>query len=131
KPHHVVIGHCDWNHNTAYHRSLLERGCYIGFDGVGIDGLCPDEVRIKNIVELTKAGFAKQIVLSHDNIGCLHFSPGDAPAGMAASLKNPKRRYTYLLEEFIPKLRTAGATDDTIKTLTVENPRRYFAGESF
>ncbi|MBI3744223.1 MAG: hypothetical protein HY261_08075 [Chloroflexi bacterium] len=35
KPHLIVIGHCDWNHNTAYHRSLLERGCYIGFDGVG------------------------------------------------------------------------------------------------
>ena len=62
--HQIVIGHCDWNPDTAYHRSLLERGCYIGFDGVGIDMLTADEVRIRNLVELTGAGFERQIVLS-------------------------------------------------------------------
>ncbi len=129
QPHHVVIGHCDWNHDPAYHRSLLERGCYIGFDGIGIDALCPDEVRIANLVELTGDGFAKQIVLSHDNIGCWHFSPGDVPAGMKASLERPKRRYTYLIEEFIPRLLEAGISESAIHTMTVENPRRYFAGE--
>ncbi|MEE9285922.1 MAG: phosphotriesterase-related protein [Dehalococcoidia bacterium] len=130
QPHHVVIGHCDWNHDPAYHRSLLERGCYIGFDGIGIDALCPDEVRIKNLVELTGDGFARQIVLSHDNIGCWHFSPGDVPEGLRAGLDRPKRRYTYLIEEFIPRLLEAGVSESTVHTMMVENPRRYFAGEA-
>ena len=58
KPHHIVIGHCDWNRDTAYHRSLLDRGCYIGFDTIGIDAITPDEIRIKNLSELTGAGYA-------------------------------------------------------------------------
>jgi len=43
----------------------------------------------------------------------------------------PKRRYTYLIEEFIPALREAGMSQATIDTMTKENPRRYFAGEAF
>ncbi len=43
----------------------------------------------------------------------------------------PKRRYTYLIEEFIPMLREAGVSQSDIDTMTMENPRRYFAGEPF
>ena len=46
--------------------------------------------------------------------------------GMAAS---PKRRFTYLIEEFIPELQAAGITEGAIDTMMVDNPRRYFAGE--
>ena len=129
KPHHIVIGHCDWNHNTDYHKSLLDRGCYIGFDGIGIDALCPDEVRIANLVELVGAGYERQIVLSHDNIGCWHFSPGQAPPQMQAMSEIPKRRYAYLIEEFIPRLLEAGINESSVHTMTIENPRRYFSGE--
>ncbi len=128
--HQIVIGHCDWNPDTAYHRSLLERGCYIGFDGVGIDGLQPDEVRIANLVELIGAGFERQLVLSHDHIGCWHFRPEDAPPTVTHLQSQPKRRFTYLLEEFVPNLLKAGATEGSIDTMLVENPRRYFAGGS-
>jgi len=41
----------------------------------------------------------------------------------------PKRRYTYLIEEFIPALRAAGVSQAAIDTMTMENPCRYFAGE--
>ncbi len=129
KPHHFIIGHCDWNHDPAYHRSIMDRGCYIGFDGVGIDVLCPDETRVKNLVSHVKAGYAKQIVLSHDNIGCWHFTPQDVPKQYAMAA--PKRRYTYLVQEFIPKLKEEGLSDADIRTMTVENPRRFFAGEPF
>ncbi len=128
--HQIVIGHCDWNPDPTYHRSLLERGCYIGFDGVGIEVLLPDAVRIKNLVELIGAGFESQIVLSHDHIGCWHFTPGDEPPIVKDLMSQPKRRYTYLLEEFIPKLRQAGIRESSIETMMVQNPRRYFAGAS-
>ena len=41
----------------------------------------------------------------------------------------PQRRYTYLFEEFLPRLRALGVGEGTIETLLVANPRRYFAGE--
>lgn len=128
--HQIVIGHCDWNPDTAYHRSLLERGCYIGFDGVGIDTLLADEVRIENLVELVGDGFERQIVLSHDHIGCWHFRPEDAPPVVTGMAAMPKRRFTYLIEEFLPLLQSAGVSEGSIETMTVANPRRYFAGEA-
>ena len=128
--HRVVIGHCDWSPDVAYHTSLLERGCYIGFDGVGIDVLVPDEVRLENLVKLVAAGFERQIVLSHDHIGCWHFTPGDEPPLVRDFAERPKRRYTYLMEEFIPRLQRAGVGEEVVRNMMVENPRRYFAGEA-
>ena len=131
QPHHVVIGHCDWNRDTAYHKSLLDRGCYIGFDTIGIDAITPDEIRIRNLSKLTGAGYARQIVLSHDYAGCWQFSAEDMLPFLKKLMTAPKRRYTYLIEEFIPALREAGVSQAAIDTMTKENPRRYFAGEPF
>ncbi len=39
-----------------------------------------------------------------------------------------KRSYTYLLREFLPKLKATGITSDTLNTMLVDNPRRYFEG---
>jgi phosphotriesterase-related protein len=127
--HHAIIGHCDWNHDPQYHLSLLRRGCYVGFDTVGVESICPEELRIKNLLELLEAGFARQLVISHDNIGCWHFSPGDVPEPMRLLSALPQRRYTYLFEEFLPRLRAAGVDDRTIDVLLIDNPRRFFSGE--
>jgi phosphotriesterase-related protein len=129
QPHHVIIGHCDWNRDTGYHKSILDRGCYIGFDTIGIDAITPDEIRIRNLAELTGAGYARQIVLSHDYAGCWVFSEEDMLPYLRKLMTAPKRRYTYLIEEFIPKLREAGVTQAAIDTMTIGNPRRYFASE--
>ena len=48
---------------------------------------------------------------------------------MQAMSEMPKRRYTYLLEEFIPRLLEAGVGESSIRTMTIDNPRRYFSGE--
>jgi phosphotriesterase-related protein len=128
-PHHVIIGHCDWNHDPRYHLGLLRRGCYVGFDTVGVESICPEELRVKNLVELLEAGFERQLVISHDNIGCWHFSPGDVPEPMRLLSALPQRRYTYLFEEFLPRLRAAGVDASTLDRLLIDNPRRYFAGE--
>ena len=42
---------------------------------------------------------------------------------------NPeKRRFTYLLESFVPELRRSGVSQDDIDRILIENPRRYFEG---
>jgi phosphotriesterase-related protein len=37
---------------------------------------------------------------------------------------------TYVFETIVPRLREAGVSDEKIRTMLVENPRRYFAGEA-
>jgi phosphotriesterase-related protein len=48
------------------------------------------------------------------------YNPGQANGGQ-------QRPYTYLLGTFVPKLRASGLDAETIRMLTVENPRRAFA----
>jgi predicted metal-dependent phosphotriesterase family hydrolase len=35
-----------------------------------------------------------------------------------------ERAYTYLADTFLPRLRAAGVSEDEIRTITVDNPRR-------
>ncbi len=130
KPHHIVIGHSDINPDPAYHRSLMDRGCYVGFDTIGFSDTPPDDVRARNLVELVRAGYRKQIMLSQDNVGCWMFAEEDLPQLIKSLEDSPRRRYTYLLEEFVPKLLSAGISKEAIATMMVDNPRRYFAGEA-
>jgi phosphotriesterase-related protein len=80
--------------------------------------------------ELTAAGYARQIVLSHDYAGCWQFSEEDMLPYVRKLMTAPKRLYTYLIEGIHPALREAAVSQSDIDTMTVENPRRYFAGES-
>ena len=42
-------------------------------------------------VALDMLGFERQLVISHDNIGCWHFSPGDVPEPMRLLSALPQR----------------------------------------
>jgi predicted metal-dependent phosphotriesterase family hydrolase len=44
----------------------------------------------------------------------------------ATEIWNP----THFARRIVPQLRDGGATDAQIDALTVENPRRFFAGEA-
>ena len=100
---------------------MLRRGAYIGFDRLGLENFVDDETKVGVIAALVAMGFSSQIVFSHDNVGCLH--------GLKTRPTNPeKRRYTYLLESFVPELRRSGVSQDDIDRILIENPRRYFEG---
>ena len=117
----VTVGHCSDSADLDYHVSMLRRGAYIGFDRLGLENFVDDETKIGVIAALVAMGFSSQIVFSHDNVGCLH--------GLKTRPMNPeKRRYTYLLESFVPELRRSGVPQDDIDRILVENPRRYFEG---
>lgn len=62
---------------------------------------------------LRDAGYESQILLSQD-------------VGKVVELRaRGGRGYTYLAETFVPSLRNSGVADDTIETITAENPRRW------
>ncbi|MGH8598519.1 MAG: phosphotriesterase family protein, partial [Gammaproteobacteria bacterium] len=47
----LLVGHSDGSNDADYHRTMAERGAFIGFDRFGISMFQPDEVRINNILK--------------------------------------------------------------------------------
>jgi phosphotriesterase-related protein len=129
----ILVGHSCGRADHAYHRSLADRGAYIGFDRFGIEPLIPDAERIKSVLSMIEAGYTRSLCLSHDYIctwlgrpvfgGEIVMHP-DAIAAWA-----PLWSPTHLFERVLPELRRQGVSKADIRTLLVENPRRYFAGD--
>jgi len=111
----VCIGHCDSQPYLDYCLSIVERDAFVAFDNIGLQ-MGDLEERIAGLVmELARRGHAERILLSHD-------------VGQTAELRRfGGRGFTYLTETFLPRLRTAGASEDLIATLTVLNPRAFLS----
>ena len=112
----VVIGHADSTPSLDYHRAIVERGAIVEFDFLGM-AFTPlerhGEGRLVDIVrELLARGHVERILLSQD---VCHDSQLRRYGGNG---------YTYLAETFLPRLRSAGVSDEEIRTMTVDNPRR-------
>jgi len=124
----LVVGHSDGIDDHEYHRALAERGAFVGFDRFGISILIPDEVRVKNVVALARAGHTRRIMMSHDSIVCWQGRPvpfANSYDDVLAMM--PQWRPTFIFEHVVPQLREAGLTSEDIDTILVDNPRRLFA----
>jgi phosphotriesterase-related protein len=98
---------------------VARRGAWVELDGIGLPLRSGDAVHIDMIQHMLDAGFGHRLLLSMDSGW---YDPGQ-PNCRAGCI----RGYTYLMETFLPKLRTAGVDDATIGTLTRENPFHAFA----
>ena len=112
----VVIGHADSHPDPAYHRAIVDRGASVEFDFLGMS-FTPLERHgegrvVESICDLLAAGHAERILLSQD---VCHDSQLAHYGGNG---------YTYLADTFLPRLSAAGVSDDDIRTITVDNPRR-------
>jgi phosphotriesterase-related protein len=99
----------------ALNLEMAERGAWIEYDAIGVEEF-PDEFYIERIQRMLDAGFGAQLLLSHDRGW---YDPGQPDF--------EPRPFTYISEEFLPKLRQAGVDDATIRQLTHDNPFRAFA----
>lgn len=108
--------HAQAERNRRWHRELAARGVFIEFDALGWTP-AEDGTFITAIKELLAAGHGDRVLLSHD---AGWYQPGQPNGGT-------QKPYTYLLDTFVPKLRSSGVDDATIRMLTEENPRRAFA----
>ena len=125
----LLVGHSDGTDDHAYHRSLAERGAFVGFDRFGITLILPDEVRVKNVLLLAGAGYTRNILLSHDSIVCWQGRPVPFANRYEDALGMlPDWRPTSILKKIVPKLRAGGLSEADIATILVDNPRRFFAG---
>jgi len=125
----LVVGHSDGNDDPAYHKSLADRGAFVGFDRFGIAMFQPDEVRVANVIKLVEAGHLERILVSHDSIICWLGRPlpyAQRFEDLLAAL--PKWRSTHIFKEIIPQLKDRGLSDAQVETILVGNPRRLFSG---
>jgi len=102
-PRHVVIGHLGnlVDPNVYVHKQICRRGAFVGFDRQGNN----DTQQVPMVMALVEAGFADHLMFS-----------ADASSG-----------YAKTVTVFLPKLKAAGATDDVLHKIMVDNPRRFLA----
>jgi phosphotriesterase-related protein len=103
KPDRVVIGHMGnlVDPNVAVHKAICRRGASVGFDRQGVN----DTQQVPMVMALIEAGFASHLMFS-----------ADASSG-----------YSKTVTVFLPKLKAAGATDEVLHGIMVDNPRRFLA----
>jgi phosphotriesterase-related protein len=114
KPNRIVIGHLGnlVDNNVQVQKAICRRGAFIGFDRQGGPG---DAQQVPMVMALIEAGFA-------DN---LMFSADISNAGQMK--KNNGQGYAKTLTVFVPKLKAAGASDEVLRAIMQDNPRRFLA----
>jgi phosphotriesterase-related protein len=115
-PARVVIGHADSYPSLDYYLAIVGRGASVEFDFLGMS-FTPQERHgegriIELLCELLQRGHGDRVLLSQD---VCHNSQLKRYGGNG---------YVHLAETFLPRLRSAGASEAEIETLTVANPRR-------
>lgn len=114
KPNRIVIGHLGnlVDPNVQVQKAICRRGAFIGFDRQGGPG---DAQQVPMVMALLEAGFA-------DN---LMFSADISNAGQMK--RNGGQGYAKTLTVFVPKIKAAGASDEVLRGIMVDNPRRFLA----
>jgi phosphotriesterase-related protein len=121
----VVIGHAGDSNDLDYLSELAEAGCLLGMDRFGLDIYNPTSSRVDTIVALAERGYADRMVLAHDASCYIDYFPG--VGGQAAKEQiAPNWNYTHISKDVLPMLQERGVTEEQIRQMLVEAPRRYF-----
>jgi len=114
RPERFISIHTQEEPDFAQHLAIARRGAFIEYDHVG---RADDEAVIALVLRVLDAGFADQLLLSHD-LGW--YDPAQPGGGTP-------RPYTHLAGVLLPKLRAQGVDEATITLLTHTNPFRAFS----
>jgi phosphotriesterase-related protein len=111
-----------WIHTQAeldfeIHLEMGRRGAWLEYDAIGNVDVENDEYYFEHIQRLLDSDLGDQLLLSHDR-GWYD------PALPGGGIPKP---YTYLPDQFLPKLQAVGVDEATIYQLTHTNPYRAFA----
>lgn len=117
-PSRVIIGHCDQYPDAEYHDMLARRGAWVEFDLIHHRNEWELSKAVRMVCEFLQRGHIRRLLLSHDVCKRAHLK---AYGGTG---------YDFLLTEFVPRLKEAGATAEDINTLLVHNPRAALTGQS-
>jgi phosphotriesterase-related protein len=115
-PERFIWIHTQAEPDFALHVEMARRGVWIEYDAIGSRHF-DDDFFVRHIQRILDAGLGDHLLLSHDRGW---YDPAQPHGGVP-------QPYTYLSEQFLPKLRGAGVDETTIRQLTQANPFRAFA----
>jgi len=125
----VKIDHSNDTTDTEYLQWILDQGCWLGLDRYPGRLVSPRQ-RTHTLMKLIEMGYVDRLCPSHDCI-CIHIHneqpDGTIPENHDYYRGNPDQ-YLYMQRQVIPLLREMGATEAHIRTLFVDNPRRFLSG---
>jgi len=109
----VVMGHTGGK-DMEYLKRLFQRGVFVEWDYMGQAPLPPaaDTQRIESIAAAINAGYTDHVLLAHD------------VCTQAQLKRNGGGGYTYISNVILPGLKAKGISDETIRRIMVDNPRR-------
>lgn len=111
KPESIILSHLDrGKYDLGYHKEIASAGVYLEYDTIGRFKYHSDEEEVQLILGMLEAGFERQLLLGLDTTRERLKSYGGA-IGLE-----------YILKNFIPTLKRAGATDKAINSMTRTNP---------
>lgn len=111
----IILAHLDRNPDFELHAEIASRGVVLEYDTPGRIKYRPDSQLIELIDAMVKAGHAGAIMLGLDLGQRDYFRAFGGGPGL-----------TYLMERFVPRLRThIGA--EAIRKILIDNPARAFA----
>ncbi|MCX6004946.1 MAG: phosphotriesterase-related protein [Chloroflexi bacterium] len=125
-PKSIMIGHMCGNPSMQYQLSVLDMGVNISFDRFGIEVFQPDKVRLANLIGLIGIGYTDHIMISQDFIACGFGRGGILPEEERQKVANWS--FTNIFRNILPALNHAGITDEQIKRIMVDNPRKLLSG---
>lgn len=124
----VIIGHASDTTDLSYLTALLEAGCHLSFDRIGLrhDQLA---AQAETIIALITSGWIDRITLSHDHSVYIDFGRNSFEKTYAAGPYNQPRDFCSIGRFFLPLLRARGITDAQIDAMMITNPARLYGGQ--
>lgn len=117
----VVIGHTGDTEDYDYLDSLLAAGSYLGMDRFGVEDVLSDDRRMDVVATLCARGHAARVLLSHD-ANCWN----DRQTRDEVARLRPHWHHRHIVEAIVPGLRARGVSEEHLRTMLVDNPRRIF-----
>ncbi|WP_312888039.1 phosphotriesterase family protein [Nonomuraea rhodomycinica] len=117
----VVIGHAGDSTDVAYLEELVANGSYLGMDRFGIGTISPFEDRVAVVTAMCERGHAGRMVLGHDSY-CFN----DRFDADVVRERHPDYHLLHVSRDVLPELRKRGVTEEQIRQMLVDNPRRIF-----
>jgi phosphotriesterase-related protein len=129
----VKVDHLPDTTDLEYIIWVAEQGCYLGMDrlpGIHVPPLArvSSEGRVKTIKALIDAGYANRILLGHDTFLVSSFFDTLPDTDKKKLASDNPHGFLYINKFVLPKLRESGVSEKIIKSICVDNPRRFFEG---
>jgi len=122
----VKVDHSNDTTDVEYLTWIMEQGCYLGLDRYPGSNVSP-LARTKTMKALIDAGYAERLLPSHD--WALAYVIRNIPAFMEEERqKHNPHGFLYIKKVVFPWLREMGVSEETINSIFVDNPRRFFEG---